>query len=169
MQWTNFSDIVKEPAKSEGLRYAQHQLPWLEGGQLARRHLLQPSPAAVGNPEQSKRGREVLCQTKLWENPTAAWNTSLPKIWISSLNKWTYRTLQFHILKKKKKKKCKQDECFWLKDQNHSPVTGEEFFPQDVPDEKSLSSLLVASYTPSHTARTTLCTRLSPGEIQLQN
>lgn len=73
------------------------------------------------------------------------------------------------FLKKKKKKKCKQDECFWLKDQNHSPVTGEEFFPQDVPDEKSLSSLLVASYTPSHTARTTLCTRLSPGEIQLQN
>lgn len=56
-----------------------------------------------------------------------------------------------------------------LAEDQKPPVTGEDFFPQNVPNEKSVSSLQVASHTSSHTANTTLCTRSSPGEIQLQN
>lgn len=67
------------------------------------------------------------------------------------------------------KKTYKQDECFWLKDRKHSPITREELFPQYVPNEKSVALLLVARHTSSHAARTTSCTRLSLGEIQLQN
>lgn len=60
----------------------------------------------------------------------------------------------------KQKKTCKQDECFWLKDQKHSSITREEFFPQYIPNKESVASLPVASHTSSHAAHTTSCTSL---------
>lgn len=85
------------------------------------------------------------------------------------LQNTTIPILKIPFLKTNKKRTRKQDECFWLKDRKHSPITREEFFSQYVPNEKSVASLLVASHASSHAAHTTSCTRLSPGEIQLQN
>lgn len=123
--------MLQEPPKPEGPRYAQHLLQWPEGGQLAPHHPSQPAPAALGNPQHSKRGWEALPHKA---PRTSQGNASLLKIWINFVKKWTYRILKFSKKKKKQtKRKCKQDESFSLKDQIHSLVTGEVFFPPRCP------------------------------------
>jgi len=68
-----------------------------------------------------------------------------------------------------KKKRANKMNAFAWKTKSFVTVTGEEFFHQDVPVEKSLASVLVTNHTASRTAHTILCQRLSPGEIPLQN
>lgn len=162
--------LWKKAHKSEGLRYAQHLLPWPERGERAPRHSLQAPTAAVGIPEQ--RPGSALPDTALRTNPTAACHTCLLKIWT---NFWTNGLTEHHnsnlknsILQTKKGHANKTNAFGW-KTENILQLLEKSFFPQYVLNEKSVASLLVASHTSSHAAHTTSCTRLSPGEIQLQN
>lgn len=137
-------------------------------------HLATPCRLPLQQLVSLSRGQGALCQTKLWQQ-----TPQLPAILVCSISEpifeqtdlqnTTIPILKIPFLKTNKKRTRKQDECFWLKEQKHSPITREEFFSQYVPNEKSVASLLVASHTSSHAAHTTSCTRLSPGEIQLQN